>query len=99
MVSTKGNNNAEALPQKEETTMTAKIKIEIRSNEGYTAEQVTERHNTMTVGELRKQLEDYEDDTEIVTFDLNNERGASWGLISAGQWIESVPEDEEDEEA
>ena len=95
MVGTKGNNNAEALPQKEETTMTAKIKIEIRSNEGYTAEQVTERHSTMTVGELRRQLEDYDDDAEIVTFDLNNERGASWGLISAGQWLEEIEDEEE----
>lgn len=76
--------------------MTTKVKIEIRSNEGYTASQVTERHHTMTVGELRKQLEDYDDDTEIVTYDLNNERGASWGLISAGQWLDEI-EDEEEE--
>lgn len=75
--------------------MTTKVKIEIRSNEGYNASQVTERHNTMTVGDLRRQLEDYDDDAELVTYDLNNERGASWGLISAGQWIEEL--DEEDE--
>lgn len=74
-----------------------KIKLEIRSNEGYNASQVTERRHTMTVGELRKQLEDYDDDAEIVTYDLNNERGASWGLISAGQWLEEI--DDEDEEA
>jgi hypothetical protein len=52
----------------------------------------------MTVGDLRRQLEDYDDDTEIVTYDLNNERGASWGLISAGQWLEEIEdEDGEDE--
>lgn len=73
-----------------------KIKLDIRSNEGYTANQVTERHNTITVGELRKMLEDYEDDAEIVTYDLNNERGASWGLISTG-WPEEIYDDEEDE--
>lgn len=76
--------------------MTTKVKIEIRSNEGYAADQVTERHNTMTVGDLRRQLEDYDDDAEIVTYDLNNERGASWGLIRAGQWLEGI-EDEEGE--
>lgn len=77
--------------------MTVKVKIAIRSNEGYNASQVTERHNTMTVGDLRRQLEDYDDDAEIVTYDLNNERGASWGLISAGQWLEEI-DDEDDEE-
>ena len=78
--------------------MTTKVKIEIRSNEGYAADQVTERHHTMTVGDLRRQLEDYDDDAEIVTYDLNNERGASWGLICAGQWLEEVEdEDGEDE--
>ena len=77
--------------------MTTKVKIEIRSNEGYNAKQVTERHNTMTVGDLRRQLEDYDDDAEIVTYDLNNERGASWGLVTAGQWLEEI-DDEDDED-
>lgn len=75
--------------------MTTKVKIEIRSNEGYNASQVTECHNTMTVGDLRRQLEDYDDDAELVTYDRNNERGATWGLICAGQWLEEL--DEEDE--
>lgn len=75
--------------------MTTRVKIEIRSNEGYNASQVTERHNTMTVGDLRRQLEDYDDDAELVTYDRNNERGATWGLICAGQWLEEL--DEEDE--
>lgn len=78
--------------------MTVKVKIEIRSNEGYNASQVTECHNTMTVGDLRRQLEDYDDDAEIVTYDLNNQGGASWGLISVGQWLEEIEdEDGEDE--
>ena len=74
-----------------------KIKLEIRSNEGYSASQATEHHRTMTVGDLRKQLEDYDDGTEIVTFYLNNERGASWGIIPDDQWLEEVEDDEEDD--
>lgn len=73
-----------------------KIKFNIRSNEGYSANQVSERHNTITVGELREMLEDYDDDTEIVTYDLNNERGASWGLI-CNEYPDEITDDEEDE--
>lgn len=78
--------------------MTTKVKIEIRSNEGYNAKQVTERHHTMTVGDLRRQLEDYDDDAEIVTYDLNNERGASWGLVAAGQWLDEIDDEDDDED-
>lgn len=69
--------------------MTTRVKIEIRSNEGYNAKQVTERHHTMTVGDLRRQLEDYDDDAEIVTYDLNNERGADG---QSGQTIDEIAE-------
>ena len=41
-------------------------------------------------------LEDYEDDAEIVTYDLNNERGASWGLI-CDDYPDEIYDDEEDE--
>lgn len=75
--------------------MTTKVKIEIRSNEGYSAKQIG--HNTITVGELRNLLEDYDDDAEIVTYDLNNERGASWGTILADQWPEEIADDDEEE--
>lgn len=70
--------------------MTKRIKLEIRSGEGYTASQATERHLTMKVGDLRKQLEDYDDDTEIITYDLNNENGACWGVVAIEQWYDEL---------
>ena len=71
------------------------LKICIHSNEGYGADQVRGR---ITVGELRNMLEGYDDNDEIVTFDLNNRRGASYGTIDVDEWIEEVDEDEEDED-
>lgn len=75
-----------------------KIALRIRSNEGYDAEQATERHNTLTVRDLREALEGYEDDTEIVTLDLNNRYGADWGIIARGETIEEIYDDEEEDE-
>lgn len=74
-----------------------KIALRIRSNEGYNAEQATERHKTITVKDLREALEGFDDDTEIVTLDLNNSYGADWGIISCGNPIEEIY-DEEDED-
>ncbi len=74
-----------------------KIALRIRSNEGYDAEQATERHHTITVGELREALEGYEDDTEIVTLDLNNSYGADWGIIARGETIKEIDDEDEDE--
>lgn len=71
-----------------------KIALRIRSNEGYNAEQATERHRTMTVKELREILEYYDDDTEIVTLDLNNGYGAKWGVID--RW-EAIAEFEDED--
>ena len=71
------------------------LKICIHSNEGYAADQVRGR---ITVGELKDMLEGYDDDVEIVTYDLNNSRGASYGTIDADEWIEEMDEDDEDEE-
>ena len=71
--------------------------LKIRSNEGYAPDQVTERHCAMTVGDLRRLLEDYDDDLQIVTDDENNSRGANYGLIEAGQWGDEYDDESEDE--
>ena len=57
------------------------VKLSIRSNEGYSAEGAVEHTKTMTVGQLREMLTEYGDDTPIVTYDIFNYRGASWGVI------------------
>lgn len=58
-----------------------KILLNIKSNEGYAPDQVTERNSVVTVGDLKEWLEGYDDDVEIVTNDLNNSRGANYGAI------------------
>lgn len=57
------------------------VVLEVRPNEGYDATQALENGKTMTVGALRNWLEDYDDDTRIVTYDLSNYRGASYGVL------------------
>ena len=69
------------------------IKLEINPNEAYSYKDIESR--LMTVGELRAALEDYEDDDQIVTFDLKNYRGASYGYVA---YVEEVDEDELDED-
>lgn len=54
-----------------------KVIINIEANRGYAVDQVKGR---MTVGELKRLLEDFDDEAEIVTKDLNNEYGANWGI-------------------
>lgn len=72
------------------------IKIEIRPNEAYSPKDLQSR--LMTVGELREALEDYEDDDQIVTFDLGNYRGASYGYISYVEELEEGEDDEDEDE-
>lgn len=59
-----------------------KVVFSIRDNQGYTADQVSPR---MTLGEFAGMVEEavntYGEDAEVVTFNLNNPRGASWGYI------------------
>lgn len=69
-----------------------KYQITIQSNEGYSADQVS----GTTVGELMRLLSDFNEDDEIVTFDMNNPRGASFGRIHAE--IEEVVEEDDIEE-
>ena len=70
-----------------------KKRIFIEANrEGYSPEQC-ERH-TMTAGELRAYLEDYDDDTEIY---ISNDHGYTYGSIHYDDISERY-EDEEEEE-
>lgn len=69
-----------------------KIALRIRANEGYSASQV----KGLTVGELRRWLDDFDDDDEIVTHDLNNGYGADWGTIDRYE-ITEYCDDESDE--
>lgn len=71
-----------------------KYQIDIQANEGYGADQI---RYTITVGELREMLEGLNDEDEIVTRDLNNQRGASFGSISR-YLTEAEDEEDYDEE-
>lgn len=66
-----------------------KYQLEITSNGGYGADQVT----AMTVGELRNLLSDFNDEDEIVLHDEGNRYGASFGYIQ-GDINEVESEDE-----
>ena len=72
------------------------IKLEIRPNEAYSPKDLQSR--LMTVAELREALEDYEDDDQIVTFDLGNYRGANYGYISDVEELEEDALDENEDE-
>lgn len=72
------------------------VKLSVCPNDAYSAAQIAERKNILTVGELRDLLEGYEDDTQIVTYDeLNHGRGACWGYVADVE--ESVEDEDEDE--
>lgn len=60
--------------------------------EGYSPEQCG---GTITVGELRALLEDYDDDTKIY---LKNDNGYTYGSIKNWDIEEGYDEEEEDEE-
>ena len=71
------------------------LTLDIRANEGYCAADAA-RH-TITVGELRAMLEDYDDDVRIVSRDLNNPRGADYGAIVA-EWLEEADDEDDADE-
>lgn len=65
-----------------------KLQLEIRANEGYSADQV----KAITVSDLKEMLAWYDDEDTIVLYDQNNRRGACYGVI----WdIEELDEDED----
>ena len=71
--------------------MKSKLVLEIKANEGYSIKQVRGR---ITVGDLRTYLEDFDDDMEIVTKDLNNSYGADWGVV-CDYYEEDIDDEEE----
>lgn len=73
--------------------MKTKLVLEINANEGYSIDQVRGR---ITVGDLKRYLEDVDDDVEIVTKDLNNSYGANWGVVR--EFYEDDCEEDEDYE-
>lgn len=71
--------------------------ITIEANrEGYSFDQI---RRTITVGELRQLLEDYDDDTEIM---ISNDNGYTYGGIYSSEiiehWFKRDSEDDEWEE-
>lgn len=62
---------------------------------GYSAEQILEHTNTMTVGQLKEQLEEYDDDMPVM---LKNDNGYTYGEIEYSSFqTERVELDEEEE--
>lgn len=55
-----------------------KVELQIRANEGYSAGDV---QGVMTVGNLRRLLEYYDDDDMVITNNLNNRYGANYGVV------------------
>lgn len=68
-----------------------KYQLNIRSNEGYSADQV----NGITKAELIDALADLEDDDEVITYDLNNAYGAKYGR--ATMYVDLCELESEDE--
>ena len=60
--------------------------------EGYAVDQIS---NTMTVGELKRLLEDYDEDMEVY---ISNDNGYTYGGITEGRIDMEYAEEEEEEE-
>ena len=60
--------------------------------EGYAVDQIS---NTMTVGELKRLLEDYDEDMEVY---IRNDNGYNYGGITEGRIDMEYAEEEEEEE-
>ena len=67
-----------------------KLVLNIRGSEGYAPDQVKSH---FTVGDMIAWLEGYDDDTEIIIKDFNNQYGASYGIAVSGDWNYSDEED------
>lgn len=71
-----------------------KVILNIRSNEGYSADQVESR---LSVGELKDALEEFDDDAEVIVFNESNRYGANYGILT-GRLDVDYSDDEEEEE-
>ena len=76
--------------------MSEKIKLRVNDCQGYTPDQV----KGISLGELREVIEaaiiDYDEDTEIVVFAINNLYGASYGSVDLYNPISYPGSDEEE---
>ena len=76
--------------------MNKEVLIIEANREGYSIEQAENERTAITVGELMRLLEDFDEDTKIY---ISNDRGYTYGSVTERRinedWIES--EDEEDE--
>lgn len=61
----------------------------------YSAGQILKYENTMTVGELKEMLENYDDDTPVM---LRNDNGYTYGEIEYDSFRERTVRDEDEEE-
>lgn len=69
----------------------SRVVLTIRDNEGYTAEQAGSRHTLADLlHEVEAAIDDFGEDAEVVTFNLNNPRGASWGRFIIDYGVEDV---------
>ena len=62
---------------------------------GYSVGQILKYTNTMTVGQLKEMLEDYDDDTPVI---LRNDNGYTYGEIEYDSFREKNVEDDDEEE-
>lgn len=69
-----------------------KIVLKIHGAEGYGADQV----KGLKVKDLIELLEDYDEEDEIITYDVTNIYGASYGRLFAEVDSEEFYEDEEE---
>ena len=76
--------------------MNKEVLIIEANREGYSIEQAENERTAITVGELMRLLEDFDEDTKIY---ISNDRGYTYGSVTEYRinedWIES--EEEEDE--
>ena len=77
--------------------MSKEVLIIEANREGYSIEQAENKRTAITVGELMRLLEDFDEDTKIY---ISNDNGYTYGSVTEYRihedWIES--EDEEDED-
>ena len=69
-----------------------KVVLSIRSNEGYSADQVKSR---LSVGDLREALEEFDDDAEVIVFNESNRYGANYGILTGNLDVDYSDEEEQ----
>ena len=77
--------------------MNKEVLIFEANREGYSIEQAENERTAITVGELMRLLEDFDEDTKVY---ISNDRGYTYGSVTEYRihedWIKSEEEDDED---